>query len=244
MRKLQCSLERFLDDVKNHELTILNDDGLNRHIRMKRPGNSAYYYDIITWNGYLTICGDMGTYVFQRISDMFQFFIMHDNDFNKSKTEKISINPGYWGEKLEAYPRRGYKEFDEDKLKDNINDYFDSHFPIDLADDIVPLHDDESDEEYEARCKAANEYVKNFVMDAAYDDIRYCDSECDYYAAIRDFHFAENVEVEGYEDEVEVDFQFDDFWEYSSEVYTFHYIWCLYAIVHAIQTYNEHKAKS
>lgn len=36
--------------------------------------------------------------------------------------------------------------------------------------------------------------------------------------------------------------RFDDFWEGYSDKYTFRYIWCCYAIVHAIALYDAHKA--
>jgi hypothetical protein len=240
MSRYECTVDRFLEDVKDHELTIIHDEGLNRHIRMKRPQSSSYYYDIITWNGYLTICGDMGTYVFRRIEDMFQFFQMDDNDFNKSKTEPLSINPGYWGEKLEAFPKRGYKEYSQDKFMENVKDYLDHHFPDDLD---IEIDDDlfETDEAHAAEYDRILGLVKARVWEEVRDDLRYIDdNEYAYYAAIRDFDFAEIVDIEDYE--IEVKFNFDDFWEYSSEVYTFHYIWCLYAIVHAINKYKEAKA--
>ena len=55
-----CSRERFAKDTATHAMTILRDDGLYRHLRFKRPNTSSYYFDIITWPGYLAITGDMG----------------------------------------------------------------------------------------------------------------------------------------------------------------------------------------
>lgn len=52
---------RFLIDTAFHRLEIIRDDGLYRHLRMQQPENSCYYYDVITWHGYLTVTGDMGT---------------------------------------------------------------------------------------------------------------------------------------------------------------------------------------
>ncbi|MFY3739344.1 hypothetical protein ACOS9E_25265, partial [Escherichia coli] len=52
---------RFLLDTAFHRLEIIRDDGFYRHLRMKQPGTSCYYFDIITWPGYLTVTGDMGT---------------------------------------------------------------------------------------------------------------------------------------------------------------------------------------
>ena len=83
---------RFLLDTAFHRLEIIRDDGLYRHLRMKQPGTSCYYFDIITWPGYLTVTGDMGTWTFSRIADMFDFFGPWQD----------GINTGYWSEKLEA----------------------------------------------------------------------------------------------------------------------------------------------
>ncbi len=55
---------RFLVDTAFHRLEIIRDDGLYRHLRMKQPGTSCYYFDVITWPGYLTVTGDMGTWTF------------------------------------------------------------------------------------------------------------------------------------------------------------------------------------
>ncbi|STU51511.1 Uncharacterised protein [Klebsiella pneumoniae] len=65
---------RFLIDTAFHRLEIIRDDGLYRHLRMQQPETSCYYYDVITWPGYLTVTGDMGTWTFSRIADMFDFF--------------------------------------------------------------------------------------------------------------------------------------------------------------------------
>lgn len=38
--------------------------------------------------------------------------------------------------------------------------------------------------------------------------------------------------------------EFEDLWDYSFKVYTLHYLWCLYAIVHGIQMYDASKLSS
>lgn len=85
--------ERFLNEIARHELAVLRDDGLYRHLRCQRPGTYVMGFDIITWPGYLAYTGDMGCYVFSRVQDMFEFF-RGDN-----------INPDYWGEKCQAVDR-------------------------------------------------------------------------------------------------------------------------------------------
>ncbi|SQC93443.1 Uncharacterised protein [Cedecea neteri] len=98
MSKRRDILTCFLRDVALHTLQIHRDDGLYRHLRFKRPGTNAYYFDIVTWPGYLTITGDMGTWTFSRVSDMFNFFM--DSHFGHRAS--FVINPGYWSEKFEA----------------------------------------------------------------------------------------------------------------------------------------------
>ena len=66
--------EQFLRDVAEHTMTVIREDGVSRHIRFAKPGTSCMHFDLITWPGYLCYTGDMGTYVFQRLTDMFEFF--------------------------------------------------------------------------------------------------------------------------------------------------------------------------
>ncbi|WNP36206.1 hypothetical protein RN333_08395 [Enterobacter kobei] len=102
---------RFLLDAAHHRLDVIRDDGVYRHLRMKDPGTSCYYYDIITWPGYLTVTGDMGTWTFSRTHDMFRFFGGWTGE----------INTGYWSEKLEAGAGRSAysflaQEYDHDEF--------------------------------------------------------------------------------------------------------------------------------
>ena len=69
-----CPEAIFLRDVAEHEMIVVRDDGVHRHIRFKKPGTSCMHFDLITWPGYLCYTGDMGTYVFSRLTDMFEFF--------------------------------------------------------------------------------------------------------------------------------------------------------------------------
>ena len=81
-------VHRFLPDVAEHKLTVLHDDGLYRHLRFQKPGTGFYWFDLITWPGNLAFKGDMGGFMFARITDMFEFF------------RGPRINPDYWAEKL------------------------------------------------------------------------------------------------------------------------------------------------
>lgn len=105
-------LQQLLAAVGDHQLTVLHEDGLYRHLRFKNPGSSMYYFDLITWPGYLTITGDLQTYTFSRLPDMLEFF----------RSPAGHINPGYWGEKLRAHS--GYRTYSPDRLRALAASYF------------------------------------------------------------------------------------------------------------------------
>jgi hypothetical protein len=83
---------RFASDTAGHQMTVLLDQGLYRHLRFARPDSSICWFELITTPNLLTINGDMGTFMFSRLEDMFRFFQRADGD----------INPSYWGEKIHA----------------------------------------------------------------------------------------------------------------------------------------------
>jgi len=108
------SKEQFIENTKEHELTVLHDDGLYRHLMMRKPNSSNMYYEVITWPGYLSIVGDMGSSTFSRIPDMFDFF----------RTEQLGINLGYWTEKEVSTSKFGKNtEFDTEELSRLLNEW-------------------------------------------------------------------------------------------------------------------------
>ena len=156
--------ESFLKDVADHKIEIIRDNGVNRHIRFRRDNSYAYGFDLITWKGHLCYTGDMGTYVFARIEDMFNFFIMDKSDFNHSHKNKLNINTGYWAEKVLSMDRHGkIKEFSSELFEAAIKDYFESYF--ENTDDV----DEKEDcwEEIESRVLSYSEENEYAAMDAA-----------------------------------------------------------------------------
>lgn len=81
----------FLRNIAEHEMFVLMDSGIYRHIRFKKKSNNSYWFDLVSLPGLLCITGDMGTFSFRRAEDMFEFF-----------RQGRGINPGYWGEKCVA----------------------------------------------------------------------------------------------------------------------------------------------
>ena len=84
---------------KNHELTIVRDDGLYRHLRCQAPDTWSYGFIVVTWPGHLYVGGDIDGFTFNRIADMFEFF------------GDGRINPYYWAEKL-TNRRQSFEKFD------------------------------------------------------------------------------------------------------------------------------------
>lgn len=106
--------ERFQKSVIEHEMIVVRNDGVHRHLTFKSPRTYNYHFHITTWPGYLAISGDVGCYVFARLPDMFRFF------------RGDGINPDYWGEKLQAIERNGgYREFSEELFHEAVKSDFD-----------------------------------------------------------------------------------------------------------------------
>ena len=115
----ECTVDRFLKDVASHRLTVTRDEGVFRHLRFQKPGSGCYSFDIITWDGYLCYTGDMGCYVFSRITDMLEFF-RSPNDV------ELKINLHYWAEKIQAADQTdGLKEYSPDKARQVVADILD-----------------------------------------------------------------------------------------------------------------------
>ena len=108
----QPTLEQFLDDVKRHEITIHQNNGVYRHLTFKNADDCHQSFNITTFPDHLVITGDMGTLVFSRLYDMFNFF----------RSDDLRIKPDCWDEKIQSMSRRAkdasFLEFDIDKIKE------------------------------------------------------------------------------------------------------------------------------
>lgn len=111
----QTALDQLLNAVSEHEMTVLLDEGVYRHLRFKSPKNSFYWFDLITWPGHLVVGGDIQHYMFARVHDMFNFF-----------SGKIGhINPGYWSEKLLA-PRE-CSTYSVDEFRRQVTEHWEEY---------------------------------------------------------------------------------------------------------------------
>jgi PAS domain-containing protein len=213
VKNQQCTEDRFLQDAGSHAMTVIRDDGIHRHLefRKPRPAGSEYWFQLITYPGELVITGDMGTYVFRRLEDMFEFF-RTDRAYNEERGRKLGINLGYWAEKLQAMPRDGVKEFDEERFNSVIRER--------LVNWMRDKRDRTSKEE------------RRDLWDAVHNEVIHADGKERKEIAAYDFrHTVRNG----------LKFSFQDLWESNFERYTFHFVWVCYAIAWGIKTYDESK---
>jgi len=204
--------EKFLEAVSGHEMTIENDTGVHRSIVFRNPRDSELWFRIVTWPGHLAISGDTSSFMFERIEDMFHFF----------KIQPGQIRTEYWAEKLVAHSvQSGHRAFCWDK------------FVLDLTKEcqITASSDTLSKEELDEKVKAQVELLCATIENDEYGAVD----------LIRNWSF----QVEAFEELSllgKLDPYSSGFMEYGFKgEFTYHFQWCLHAIVWAIQQYNLHK---
>uniref|UniRef100_A0A6M3XGZ5 Uncharacterized protein n=1 Tax=viral metagenome TaxID=1070528 RepID=A0A6M3XGZ5_9ZZZZ len=190
---MECTQEIFLEDVKNHVMHIVAKQGVNRHIRFRKVGMGHMWFDVITWSDHLCITGDMGTYVFCRIPDMFEFF-RRDAELPDS----LYINLQYWSEKCIAIDHHnGVEVYSPEKFEKRIKERMDE------------------------------EGVSESVRLEVEDTVLFHANDGEYAAMQAALEFEHE------------DFQFYDFWEVNLKEFSYHFVWCCYAIAWAIQQYDK-----
>ncbi len=159
------SRERFLKDIKGHTMTVLRNDGLYRHVRFMKPrdvGGSEYWFDLITWPGNLVFRGDGDSFAFAREPDMFGFF--------GKKT--LSINPGYWAQKL-TIKQDVVKEYNKDLLIQHVREACDDMRDTgsaSLANDVWEDMEDEDSNGMLETLEDARAFLNKWEGDDAWSD--------------------------------------------------------------------------
>lgn len=156
-----CTEERFLQDVADHQMTVLRDDGVFRHLRFRQHDTICMSFDLITWPGYLCYCGDMGTYVFSRLEDMFEFF--------RSRDGQLRINLSYWAEKVKAQDVRGpIEEYSPDTFRACIQEWLDDH---DATDEVR----EEVEDRVLAHAEDGEDMARRAADEFEHDKFRFAD---------------------------------------------------------------------
>jgi len=207
--------DTFARDVAEHQLTILHDDGLYRHLRCARPGSGIERFDIVTWPGHLHIGGDRDGYTFSRVKDMFEFFRRRGGG---------RINPQYWAEKLTDGRERA-KAYSRERAEEQIWSVVRSEYQRERAEEQIWSV---VRSEYQNAGRAASGLAKAVHAELIAD----CDAVLDYEetarAALDEFkHTTETGE-----------FRFHDSWELDLQDWDYHYLWSCHAIVWGIAQYD------
>lgn len=94
----------FTEQTTEHELHIIHDDGLYKHLRVQAPGTRMWSWDITTWPGHLATSGDIADgFMFTRELDMIGFFTLGHGGRGRDSYHSDgapSIDVRYWAEKL------------------------------------------------------------------------------------------------------------------------------------------------
>lgn len=207
----------FAKDTEHHVMEVIRDDGVNRHIRFRAPGTMCMHFDLITWPGALCYTGDMGTYVFRRLEDMFEFF----------RTDSGRINLGYWSEKLIAMDCNGrqsgnsVEEFSEERFTEVVKEYLGNWI---------------RDSKREGRLTKEE---RRSLWEAVYDDVLGKVDEGGDRALIaaNDFCWM----PDRFYGKRERGYSFEDMFEHSFTECTHQFVWCCLAIAWGIQVYDKQR---
>ncbi len=91
----------FLPRTAQHQLTVLHDHGLYRHLRLHAPGTRMWSWDVITWPGYLATSGDNADgFMFTGLEDMIDLFGLPASDRDYYSDGAPNIDFRCWAEKL------------------------------------------------------------------------------------------------------------------------------------------------
>jgi hypothetical protein len=232
----------------NHQMTVLHEDGLYRHLRFEGTADSpfgrypSYPFELITWPYNLVVkAGWTFHFDIGATEDMFVLF--------RRTALTGQINPGYWAEKVRA-GRDEIEGYDPDLLKAEIGSTLAQWMRDDLAERVWVkakdwgLNPEELDaktglrrhlaQDVRPEWRAANRELReavheHFFSDMADYNIEY---ESEAHRALHDFSFR----PEGYDGPYP--YYFADWTEWRLKDFTPGFLHCCHAIRHGIDLYD------
>lgn len=148
----------FKESTAKHELQILHDDGLYRHLRMSAPNSGGnWHWDVVTWPWQLATSGDIADgWTFSREENMIDFFalVVPHRKQNYYSDGAPSLDFRYWAEKLQGGQRNSARSYQHKKflsyVQSNLTERLESGDNPDLTPaKVAELIDDASHvEEY------------------------------------------------------------------------------------------------
>lgn len=204
--------ERFARETAEHEMRILHDDGLYRHVRFTpapkegQVRHSFYWFELITLPGALIFQGDGDSFTFRRDVDMFEFF--------RTSAYAGEPNLSYWAEKVTS-GRDQVMKYDQERhheqvLKHLAEYYENTQLPAGLHEAVQ------------------DKVLDEFVGDETYDR-----------QFVQEFKFYANAN-DRWDYDKKPDFEFHDASEWNLKDYDWWFEWACQAIVWGIKQYNAH----
>lgn len=237
-RRLEAeSAERYARETADHVTTVLHDDGLYRHVRVKHPDHGFYRFELITWPGSLTVRGDYGdAFTFTRDQDMFEFFRRSDG-----------INPHYWSQKIDS-GRDGARAYSEEAFKQQVwaevREYAKDHKGLAKA-----VQEEIFDEGAESHEDSAREALRHFRFGEVYRGWCTCGKRMPQTTDTEKVAVEWSREHEASEGkhlafaQTYPAFQFSDVDEWDFQKYHWQFLWACHAIVDGIAKYDTAKAE-
>lgn len=237
LQRTQDIAQRFQRETAEHQMTVLRDDGLYRHVRFRHPKHSFYWFDLITVPGALIFRGDGDSFVFARLEDMFEFF----------RGPVGQINASYWAEKL-TDRRDGVMKYDQEIFERIVKEEFveavrDRRAPIGLG---KAVREELLDAEEIAWEDGAHHILGGFEYGERFKASCTCGmtvefaSEFDRNTWARRHrepgdaaHIVSSKRVPG--------FRFGDTWEWCFRDYDWWFLWACHGIVWGITKYDAHR---
>jgi len=162
---------------------------------------------------------------------MFKFFRT-----DRRYKDRLGINLGYWGEKLEAVDRDGrqssHLRFDADSFRARVEEILKEWLD---DEDLTQVEKEELEYEVKSevldRIENGNEYdSRNAVSSFSYT------LGSQRHISTRDLVYGVSTRGHRYE--------FTDSWEWDCTEYTYRFIWCCYALAWGIQMYDKVKEEN
>ncbi len=134
--------QSFLNDIREHQLTILENSENVKCFKMAKPNTIAMSFTVIYVDNKVIITGDMGHYVFGRLLNSYDLFLAEN-----------ALNASYLTEKIIAqdtvYPVQKYDPVVAEKeIRRTIHEYADFDLAQELYESLENI-DFESEHEVE-----------------------------------------------------------------------------------------------
>ncbi|MEV0443591.1 hypothetical protein AB0I84_23460 [Streptomyces spectabilis] len=126
----------FRRATAEHQLVMLHDDGLYRHLRIQKPGTRMWSWDITTWPGHLATSDG---FVFTRLEDVIGFFDISEWNRDYYSDGAPSIDVRYWAEKLSGGRWHEVKKYDVGVFIRHVKDSLSEH--EELGDEAQHFHE-------------------------------------------------------------------------------------------------------